>query len=688
MFRSSRRRTGALYVAGIATAAGLLLSAAAASAATIAPDAFTDAFADDSDCTLREALVAANTDSNAHEDDCAPGEAGGDVIPLAAGTYQLSVPGTNEDASADGDLDVLDTTTIAGAGAAGTTIVQTVVERVLHADMPSANDDLLIEDLTITGGRATAPGDAFGGGTLLEGSGTQTLRSVAVDLNSAVGATDDAEGGGVFVQAIANPTVTIEDSTISNNVASRTDGDPNAAPGGGGIAIRNGVAATTTITGSTIGPSNQVVAPGSTSTFPSGGGLLEVSSGVTVEDTTIRDNSSVRAGGAFSNSADFTMRRSTVEGNAAAGGSGGGMVLFGTPTIVNSTVSGNTSSADGGGIRASGAGTKSVDQSTIAGNQGGLGDGISAVVASVELRRTILANTGGDECEGSTFASLEDNLQPGNDPDCAFGPGDHPGSNPGLGPLADNGGATETRALGSGSAARDAIASADCPAAPLDEDQRGVARPGAGSAACDIGAFEYSDGDADGVEEGVDNCPNAANPGQQDADLDGIGNVCDDGDGDGVADPVDNCPNAPNAGQADSDGDGAGDACDPTPHGSDVNLELSAKRKAKAGRPVKATAICPQEACDVSAQATHRLPGKGLAGASSKQLTTGTATVSLAAGEAGTLKLKLKRKQARKLKRAAKRKSFRKRVKVKVAATATDLGGNTETEKLTLRLKG
>jgi hypothetical protein len=74
-----------------------------------------------------------------------------------------------------------------------------------------------------------------------------------------------------------------------------------------------------------------------------------------------------------------------------------------------------------------------------------------------------------------------------------------------------------------------------------------------------------ADTDGDGVLDGVDNCPNDANPGQEDADGDGIGDVCDlltDSDGDGVADATDNCPTTPNADQLDTDGDGVGDACD------------------------------------------------------------------------------------------------------------------------------
>jgi hypothetical protein len=72
-----------------------------------------------------------------------------------------------------------------------------------------------------------------------------------------------------------------------------------------------------------------------------------------------------------------------------------------------------------------------------------------------------------------------------------------------------------------------------------------------------------ADTDGDGVADDVDNCPLVANPGQENADGDALGDVCDaDDDNDGVADGADNCPAVANANQLDNDGDGAGDACD------------------------------------------------------------------------------------------------------------------------------
>jgi hypothetical protein len=121
---------------------------------------------------------------------------------------------------------------------------------------------------------------------------------------------------------------------------------------------------------------------------------------------------------------------------------------------------------------------------------------------------------------------------------CLFtGTGDQINTNPQIGPLAANGGPTETHDLFSTSPAIDA---AD-PAYPGSSanacslfDQRGVHRPvddGVAPARCDIGAVEYcqsgADTDSDGFGGACDNCPNDKNISQDDTDGDLAGNACD-----------------------------------------------------------------------------------------------------------------------------------------------------------------
>ncbi len=74
----------------------------------------------------------------------------------------------------------------------------------------------------------------------------------------------------------------------------------------------------------------------------------------------------------------------------------------------------------------------------------------------------------------------------------------------------------------------------------------------------------FADPDLDGIWTAVDNCPDVANPFQEDSDNNGVGDACqlDDFDGDGIDSSIDNCPVSPNPSQRDFDGDGIGDACD------------------------------------------------------------------------------------------------------------------------------
>jgi Ca2+-binding RTX toxin-like protein/streptogramin lyase len=74
-----------------------------------------------------------------------------------------------------------------------------------------------------------------------------------------------------------------------------------------------------------------------------------------------------------------------------------------------------------------------------------------------------------------------------------------------------------------------------------------------------------NDTDEDGVFDAQDNCPEVANPEQEDADSNGVGDLCEpalDADEDGIVDEVDNCPEDPNPLQEDLDENGVGDVCE------------------------------------------------------------------------------------------------------------------------------
>ncbi len=181
----------------------------------------------------------------------------------------------------------------------------------------------------------------------------------------------------------------------------------------------------------------------------------------------------------------------------------------------------------GGGVYSEG--SVSFTNATIAVNSGPSGSPGDIWGSGFTLKNTLIAySSSGPNC-GAVIGSNGHNAS--TDGSCGLtGPGDSNNANVLISPLADNGGPTRTHALLQGGCQGDvcvppnqAIDGGDnvgCPAT----DQRGVGRPI--GVACDIGAYEYGDADADGVLDGVDNCPTVYNPDQLDTNGDLHGDAC------------------------------------------------------------------------------------------------------------------------------------------------------------------
>lgn len=243
-----------------------------------------------------------------------------------------------------------------------------------------------------------------------------------------------------------------------------------------------------------------------------GGGIFNREN-LSVVRAAITDNQADDGGGIANFSGTLSVVDSTISGNSAANW-GGGVFNFSalaqTSSLKNSTLSGN-SAARGGGVN-NFAGTLTIEFSTITRNDAPFdeGSGVSTWADTnttlTRVRSSIIAgnlNTDVDVFPGTfppTFFSLGYNLiGDGDGAQFFLAAGDQRFvANPLLGPLADNGGPTQTHALVSGSPAIDA---GDPAAAPgingvPQFDQRGTpfARTFDGddntSVVIDIGAFE------------------------------------------------------------------------------------------------------------------------------------------------------------------------------------------------------
>ena len=177
--------------------------AVAAPTDTITVNTTTDEVNSDGDCSLREAVQSANTDTAV--DACTQGN-GADTISLLAATYVLTITGTNEDAAATGDLDLTADVTIDGAGAGSTMVDGNAIDRVFHI---AAGINVTLQNLTISGG--SPPGSNGGGGILNNGSTLHVLNAIISDNTASTGA--GLQNINASVTFITNTVINNNDST-------------------------------------------------------------------------------------------------------------------------------------------------------------------------------------------------------------------------------------------------------------------------------------------------------------------------------------------------------------------------------------------------------------------------------------------------------------------------------------------
>ncbi len=401
--------------------------------------------------------------------------------------------------------------------------------------------NVIITDSTFTGNAAlggdgghfnNGNGSGTRGGAIYFGGGTLNINGSRIDDNDATGGkgadTNDisnqqnggqggtAQGGGAWVAG----TATINDTTFESCAATggnagngQNAGNSGGESGGGGLFSAGSV----TVTNSTF---NQNSSTGGRSGDSFGPDCFGAHQSL--------DGGAARGGAILAAGGSLIINTATLANNSATGGNGGN----GGPTnggVCAQTTHGAGGLAHGGAITNTNAATVNIKHGTISGNSAqagntgvnqaganlpprlvaeGTGGGIRVGTPnSVTLENTIIANntaanglgdpagapTPGPDVDGTVTSNGHNLLGNATEAGGFTGTGDLIGANPNLGPIANNGGPTETMEPLPGSDAIDAGV-----AAGSSFDQRGMPRtvndPGvldeATSDGTDIGAFE------------------------------------------------------------------------------------------------------------------------------------------------------------------------------------------------------
>ncbi|AKS40563.1 CSLREA domain-containing protein [Wenzhouxiangella marina] len=384
----------------------------------------------------------------------------------------------------------------------------------------------------IYGAEINGPNNVLSNNTAIYGGAGFAHQYGAVLLDSSIISGNAADlGGGLLGGFFPAPVMPREESPLGggpsyNGVVGTIDSviSGNSALNGGGVSSIYGGAAVVKYSdvldniGSNLG--GGVLAYEATllmvggqvrgNTAYQGGGLLtrgNPNEGAIITQSTISSNSANLVGGIFMRQQNQSLKYSTVTDNTAtvAGGLAAIGLLGNEANIFNSTITNNTANTAGGLYVA----YTELDFLTVSHNTATGG-------APRDMDRPILRGVtdnpgGGYLVNGSVISNsiFGDNLSPGGTVDLAGAMGatasvdysliETPGANvpagtgnvigldPQLGILAANGGATLTRAIGSGSPAFNAAN----PATSVEFDQRGDPFPRVFAGRADMGAFEF-----------------------------------------------------------------------------------------------------------------------------------------------------------------------------------------------------
>ena len=348
-----------------------------ASAATLTVTTDADELNSDGDCSLREAIEAANT--NAAVDGCGAGDEGADTIVFAASLDDATI---TVDAGLGG-LRTLEAVTIDGAAGDGrVSISGGDAVRVLLV----REGMLTLRNATVRDGLAGRGAGVFiSSGAMFTGNDVDFVENVA----TGAGATDG--GAGLYVSS--GTTATLTDCSFEGNAASGTSGSGGGILNNGGTLVATGSsfegnsasraggaieaagASTTTLTDTDF-EGNQ------TGSRPGNGGAFHISAtgSATITGGTVSENEAANEGGGFwNNTGTMTLSEVTFTNNVALGDStatggpvGGGAVFNNGGTLVATDITASNNTASGfrgsGGAFMGLGGTMTLNGGTISDN--------------------------------------------------------------------------------------------------------------------------------------------------------------------------------------------------------------------------------------------------------------------------------------------------------------------------------